>query len=392
MKSNTAIRFQIGSEICLSEKDPRWQAPFPVSLQQPQDASTGSDTVTYGIVFERLNDFLTTLLYAQPESRRASLWPGKPTVKSVADIAICLEKHGQFYHPCRLTWTDAGRSREMAVTLALGEVACNRLKNETSLLKQLKLLDVFDSLPLVFGFGSLTQDLSGAVPLAVMMGEWCHGYHEFHFSQAPDANQPEILLWSDSGDPFWLSRRQWYDLYFNVAAILTSFYNPLSSEQVFPWHHAAGDFVIKPSSESLTVKLITVRQYATLQDEQAIPEPRLLNGLLLFLLNLSIRTRIDRLDGVGDYHWAPEPVVEATLAGFFYGLKIRAEQDPLMDQSVIAAFREYLMCFTGAELGDLLAAICGSYSPGVPELVLISRHLSAHAKELGVAVAGMAAW
>jgi hypothetical protein len=46
--------------------------------------------------------------------------------------------------------------------------------------------------------------------------------------------------------------------------LLTAYYNIDTGEQIFPWHHAAGDFVVTPLAEGFPVKLIAVRGYAIL--------------------------------------------------------------------------------------------------------------------------------
>ena len=49
----------------------------------------------------------------------------------------------------------------------------------------------------------------------------------------------------------------------------------------------------------------------------------MLQALLIFFLNLSIRMRLDRYDGVGDIVWADGLVVQSTLDGFFEGLALK---------------------------------------------------------------------
>jgi hypothetical protein len=36
--------------------------------------------------------------------------------------------------------------------------------------------------------------------------------------------------------------------------ILTACYDPISSRQIFPWHHAAGDFVVRVERERVGVR------------------------------------------------------------------------------------------------------------------------------------------
>jgi hypothetical protein len=157
--------------------------------------------------------------------------------------------------------------------------------------------------------------------------------------------------------------------------ILTICYNPESFDQVFPWHHAAGDFIVNPSSDSLRIKLITVRQYGALLENPDKDEGTLLEAMLFFLVNLSIRTRLDRLDGVQEVVWAGLPAVEGTVRGFMDGLSAKA---PRWD----SRFKEFFSSVSLLDLREICEAVADSYHPLAPELQIVRERLASHAAEV----------
>lgn len=135
----------------------------------------------------------------------------------------------------------------------------------------------------------------------------------------------------------------------------------MSFSQIFPWHHAAGDFVVRFRDPGLDVRLVTVRDFRPMFDAGATEAPRwFLEALLLFFLNLTIRMRLDRLDGVGDLVWADQWVLLAAIEGFFQGLvrscRLRGLPDELMD-----AFRFHAGSCPKRQLETLCQAILEGY-------------------------------
>jgi hypothetical protein len=87
---------------------------------------------------------------------------------------------------------------------------------------------------------------------------------------------------------------------------------------------------------------------------------------LIFLLNLSIRTRLDRLDGTGEMAWSDPVAVEATVAGMLAGL---AEKPPPFELPLpfTQLFRRYLANCSAEDLLDLCNGIAATYPPEAPE-------------------------
>ncbi len=169
--------------------------------------------------------------------------------------------------------------------------------------------------------------------------------------------------------------------------ILTLYYDIETFNQIFPWHHAAGDFVIKIEEDEIDLKLITVRQYAPIFDTNDITERKdrdlkfIIEGMLVFFLNLSIRMRLDRLDGVGDIMWSDDCAVKETLKGFYQALVLKP-QIPLIPAPQTDFFLDYLSALPESQLYDLSLSIADAYNPVAPEVPVIKGQLKSHVASL----------
>ncbi|MDI6688810.1 MAG: hypothetical protein QME06_11385, partial [Desulfobacterales bacterium] len=108
----------------------------------------------------------------------------------------------------------------------------------------------------------------------------------------------------------------------------------------------------------------------------------ILEALLVFLLNLSIKMRLDRLNGVGDIVWSDDIAVQGTLEGFFQGLN-RKYLNGLFSNSFGAYFHDYLLSScTEKDFYDLSLSIINSYNPLAPEIPVIRQNIKKHAEVL----------
>jgi hypothetical protein len=221
----------------------------------------------------------------------------------------------------------------------------------------------------------------------MFLGEWFQGFNEFHISVDPTDERHKIVVWDQEHGNYFLSTDQAEDLYRQAARILTGYYNLTTSEHISSWHHGAGDFVLRCQDREIDLKLITVRRYAPLFEidsgiEHKEPDAEwILESLLVFFLNLAIKMRIDRLDGVGEIVWSDDIAVKGVLKGFFEGLvskpPVRSFPGSLAD-----GFRKYLSACTPADLVDLNFAMVQAYHPMAPEVPIIRQNLEQHVKDL----------
>ena len=107
----------------------------------------------------------------------------------------------------------------------------------------------------------------------------------------------------------------------------------------------------------------------------------ILESLLVFFLNLVIKMRIDRLDGVGEIVWSDDIAVKGVLKGFFEGL---VSKPPVRSfpESLADGFRQHLSACTHADLLDLNAAMVQAYHPMAPEVPVIRQNLMQHVEDL----------
>ena len=78
----------------------------------------------------------------------------------------------------------------------------------------------------------------------------------------------------------------------------------------------------------------------------------IMNALLLFLLNVSIRMRIDRVDGVGELSWIDDFSMEGILRGFFKGLGLASRKAGIPDL-FLDTFKAFLKEIPDEDFFDL---------------------------------------
>lgn len=304
---------------------------------------------------------------------------------NIEDVSICLQKHGEFYHPARIEIFVFQQRLSLVLNVAVSETGRRFIEKEYHHLKRLNTELSVDHLPQVYGFGRIQG--SNELNFSMFIGQWFDGYHEFHISIDPADKKPKIRVWDDSRGRSFLTTGQTRTLYAVASKILTDYYNLASFEQIFSWHHAAGDFIVKTEGKKLDLKLISVRQYASIFGNHIQPPIDQINSeltlqaLLVFLLNLSIRMRLDRLDGIGQMVWSDPIAVEATLIGFLEALSMKPDIPSLPD-SPLACFMAYLASCNQKDLLDLSESVVNQFNPRMPELPLVKKNLYTHVETL----------
>jgi len=139
---------------------------------------------------------------------------------------------------------------------------------------------------------------------------------------------------------------------------------------------------VKNADGTVEVKLTTARGYEPLMlflEEQDI---HTVMALLTFFLNLTIRMRLDRWDGVGDMAWAPDFSVEPTVEGFFRALRAM-EKDGRCDPGGVDDFAALLKTFLEDELRGLCLPLLDFYRQEGGEMAgVIEEQLDSHCHTL----------
>ncbi len=333
--------FLYNSKTPVKSGDPMWTAPLPVNRKN--NPPTGL-SVSNGEYFSALKEFLSKNNFSHLIMAVSGAIGEKITINNIHNVDIIIEKHGEFYHPARIAVKGDGFTSALVANGAVSPWGKKNIFMEYEALNRLGREFSFDFIPKAWAIGK------GDIP--VFLGEWFEGYHEFHLSMK-DKNL-KIVVWDNEKGVWYLSSNQTKALYRNMAKILAAFYHIPSFCMIYPWHHGAGDFILSVKDENIDVKLITVRGYEPVirVPEDEICEAVLLEGLLFFLLHISLRMRIDRLDGVGELVWADDNMILPFLKGFFEGLILNPSLSGLSMKSFSAFFKDYLAA--RSQRGDLM--------------------------------------
>lgn len=371
----------------VTHASPIWHHTLP--LDRSLSPARGDLTLTCGEYFTAVRTFLENtgceFIFRAVEER---FGPETKPVQ-IRKIQVNLEKHGEFYHPAHLQVLTRHQEISFVLNVAVSETGILHIRDEYRCLQ--KLNNEFDHsyLPRVYGFGEVTAP--GNRRISMFLGQWFEDYHEFHLTRNPADEQIQLAVWHPRNSRLFLSFEQSQELYRQVGRILAYYYNVETFAHIFPWHHAAGDFIVRVGTADLDAKLITVRRYTplitnpkALEGTLASPES-ILQALLILFLSLSVRTRLDRLDGVGDMVWANPSSVEPTLAGFMEGLALKPSVRMLPD-TIARCFRYYLSVCTRQDLYELTNAIADAYNPAAAEHRVLKLHIHEHVETLSAAL------
>jgi hypothetical protein len=308
--------------------------------------------------------------------------PADINTDDITEVIIRSEKHGAYYHIASAEIVGPGVKSKFAVTTAVSEYAKKSLQAEHEILQ--KLFQIMpDYLPELFYRETVVQRTDvGAAEFIMVLGEWLEGYHEWHVSHDPETEKQKIELWDYAQGLRFLSDVESYEMLRQVASILTYYYDQSSFCQIYPWHHGAGDFVVKSEAGVISVKLITARQYEPLVYFEGEEEADRLVAAIHFLLNMSLRIRLDRFGGVGEPAWLKEFAVQAAVDGFFAGLHASAAANRLM-VGPAADFLEIMQSFDPQEIFDMYGSLLQIYADeDEDDFRLIQDKLTGHAAQL----------
>lgn len=371
-----------GKQQPISPNSAIWGTPLPSNRHHfsKYSAKTSPKTsLTHGDYFKAARSFLEqnqfeVLTTALSRCRSQSILP-----VDIQSVRITLMKHGEFYHPAQLTVALKEASISLVLNAAISPLGQKTMHQETAFLARFSQDDTPPELPRIFGKGKVT--ISEEQSMAVFLGDWFDGYHEFHLSNNFGDTQ-NVCVWDEEKSPFFLNEVQTYALYHDASKLLTRHYNLSTGDQIYPWHHAAGDFIVKVTEHELSVRLITVRHYGPIfvadkTNLRLSNEDQMMAGLLVFLLNLSIRMRLDRWDGIGDIAWADDAAMIGIWDGFRSGIQSNKFL-PATIEDPLENFRLYLRQFNEQALNELSSSLINTYHPEAPEIPVILKHLKSH--------------
>ncbi|MEW6571505.1 MAG: hypothetical protein AB1390_10075 [Nitrospirota bacterium] len=133
----------------------------------------------------------------------------------------------------------------------------------------------------------------------------------------------------------------------------------------------------------IDVRLTTARRYEPFIDftEKDTLNPVL--ALCYYLLDLTIRMRLDKLDGIEEVVWADDNCVEATITGFFEALKLKMDLKHHPGQA--EDFAILLRSFTPEELKTIFDPLIDHYR-GTGDFSVIISNLNKHIDKLYISL------
>jgi hypothetical protein len=326
----------------------------------------------YRVYFNAINDFLTRENFQPLIEALNNRLSADFDLIALNEIIIRTEKHGALYHPASIECLTAGKKVKFGLNVAVTESGRNALKKEFDVLQTLHKQYRLPYIPKPFL-------LDEAYSMVFLLEEWFEDFHEFHIAKS-EHGEERLKLWEyGKGDRF-LSDEQSFEIYRQIAMILTLYYDIETCRMIFPWHHAAGDFVARIEDETLIdIRLTTARGYEPFMvaaDEDIVP-PAL--AMFYFLLHLSVQMRLDRLDGVGDIVWAEDKCVDAALAGFFLGIESKKAFRDYFGSH--AEFLTLLRSFSMEDLATTFKPVVEQYEK-TKDFPVIARNLGNHIARL----------
>jgi hypothetical protein len=364
-----------------------WSAPLPVSRRafgfSPDDDAFDC-RITYGDYFSAARDFLeqdqAAILY-----RAVGRLAGRRVAPAdVARVSVFLVKHGAFYHPAWVKAKVCDRWWSMVLNVAVSPHGREILGQEFENLERLNREMTAPHWPRVFGRGC--GYTPAGRPLPMFLGQWLEGFHEFHLSSAADDGPARLVVWDDDQGKRDLTAYQAQELLRQAALILAYAYNPLTLEAILDWHNAAGDFVVNPDGVGLGVRLISARRYAPMS---AIGQPdvaAVLDALIVYLTDISLRLRVDRSDGIGSVVCHPPQVMPAICLGFLQGIQAGAARRGL-PEDFVQMVRSFFALHDSRALMPIINGILLKYAPDDEARTLLSADAEAHASALAQALA-----
>jgi hypothetical protein len=361
-----------------------WQLPMRLTRTEAGQASDLALSLSYGQYFSAIRDVISTDTYGPLVDATARQLAEDISLTDIDEILIYAEKHGSDYHPARIEVTVHDACAAFVMNVAVTARGKDRLCREFDVLQHLNSKYSYRFLPQTYCWG---EALYGSGPgennMLMFLADWFKGYHEFHLSIDENHGLQKLVVWDAVKGHRYLSPSQARQVYSQAARVMTLYYDIETFEQIFPWHHAAGDFVVKTQDKSLDVRLVTARQYVPMLghcEGVSIHE-----ALLFFLLNLSVRMRLDRLDGVGIVAWADDDCVEATVSGFVEGLWTRGQQG-IINGNFVDGFLRFCRSLAKDDLLDGCHALINACDPSAPDMPVIRTHVEGHVRELHAAL------
>jgi len=349
------------------------EQPFLLAPSDPHPSLTLGhyfDSIHRFVLVENWDTFFTVL----NESTKNKIDPA-----DIRQVLIRSEKHGTLYHLASIEVLAPGFQRKFALSTGVSQRGKDWLNHEFDVIRGLNHATNLPYLPRVYFKGDVTcRTENGDETMVMSLAEWFGDYHEWHISLNEKEESLQILIWDQAKGYGYASLQESHEIYREASKILTLYYDAQAFSQIYPWHHGAGDFVVKREQGKIKVRLTTARKYEPVMifEEESQINPFV--SLIYFFLNLTLQMRLDKLDGTGEVTWAEDWVLNPVIEGFLDALKIKEKQEsdhPIEVNDLITLLKG----FSREEFNSLLDSLKDLHSRQDPEgYRIIQAHLEDH--------------
>lgn len=308
---------------------------------------------------------------------------GSPvTPGDIETLVLRYEKYGTLYHVISIEAGTKKNNWKFALSVAQFQEAREILDREFHLLGLLNQKFDYPYLPQAYLNDTLEiKKAKNTETFAIALTSWFEGYHEWHFQG--DKNKAETAaIWNMKKGFQSASKEELSEIIRLSTKILTLYFDTETYHRIHPWHHGAGDFVVKKDLKDIDVRLITVRGYESLASYVHNDHLRSLEAVLLFFLDMTLKMRIDKHGGMGDPIWAADSVLPSLRNGFIEALQFKEQKRDLpafQTSDVIRRLRE----FSKEDLYSKLAQLAAYYRYTDPvDFACIETHQKEHTTEL----------
>ena len=371
------------ADIPVTEDSEIWGESLPLAKTRSDERFEDAGRVRYGDYFSAVRSFLEKDRFRPARTFLSSYHGREVAPGDIREFRVFLEKHGAFYHPARIEIDAEGKTARCVLNVAVSDTGRGFVDREYESLQGLNAARPISFIPRVYALGESPEDAGPRGPVRMFLAQWFEGYHEFHQCVDPVDGRTRIAVWDTDRGRIFLSSGQALALYACAAKILTWYYDLESFEQIRSWHHAAGDFIVRVEGNKLDLKLISVRRYATMFEEEREggetdgDAALTLEALLIFLVNLSIRMRLDRLDGTGTLAWSDDAAVCGSVDGFLQAMLLKCRYG-MVSESGAALLRAYLLACSEESLHELAEAIVATHYRVSPDRPVVDQNLRGH--------------
>jgi hypothetical protein len=313
----------------------------------------------------------------------AHLWGQKVELADIEKIIIRYEKYGALYQIVSAEVFSQDQQVKFAVSTAISGEAKETLNSEFDLIQHLYYQKGLPYLPHAYyrqTINLLKEEMSESVLMT--MSQWFENYHEWHFSK-DDNNVERIIIWDMQGGGYrFASDFEFYEIIRQISKILTLYYSLDTCCRIHPWHHGAGDFVVKTGDGVVDVRLVTARGYGPIALSSREERVDIFKALMLFFFDITIKMRLDKSEGVGEPYWAEASILKAVLEGFLDALKTKESESDCPDLNA-DAFINILKAFSEDDIRAFFSSWIDQYRIHDPsDYTVIERHINDHAADV----------